>query len=92
MTTFLKIQRQLLLQTASTTQSNLQKRMQRNCFGRQAEAVYRGNHRFGCGKNLQNYSFTKAFIGANGISEKQGYTTPDTEEAMLKAVTVEKAS
>ena len=42
-------------------------------------------------KNLQNYSFTKAFIGANGISEKQGYTTPDTEEAMLKAVTVEKS-
>ena len=33
-------------------------------------------------KNLQNYSFTKAFIG---------YTTPDTEEAMLKAVTVEKS-
>ena len=42
-------------------------------------------------KNLQNYSFTKAFIGANGISEKQGYTTPDTEEAMLKAVTIEKS-
>ena len=38
-----------------------------------------------------NYSFTKAFIGANGISEKQGYTTPDTEEAMLKAVTIEKS-
>lgn len=41
--------------------------------------------------NLQKYSFTKAFIGANGVSEKQGYTTPDTEEAMLKAVAVEKS-
>lgn len=41
--------------------------------------------------NLQKYSFTKAFIGTNGISEKQGYTTPDTEEAMLKAVTIEKS-
>ena len=41
--------------------------------------------------NLQKYSFTKAFIGANGISEKQGYTTPDTEEAMLKAVTIERS-
>lgn len=42
-------------------------------------------------KNLQKYSFTKAFLGANGISEKQGYTTHDTEEAMLKAVTIEKS-
>lgn len=41
--------------------------------------------------NLQKYSFTKAFIGANGISEKQGFTTPDTEEAMLKAVAIERS-
>ncbi len=41
--------------------------------------------------NLQKYSFTKAFLGANGISEKQGYTTPDTEEAMLKAVAAERS-
>lgn len=41
--------------------------------------------------NLQKYSFTKAFIGTNGISEKQGYTTPDTEEAMLKAVAIERS-
>lgn len=39
--------------------------------------------------NLQKYSFTKAFIGTNGISEKQGFTTPDTEEAVLKAVAIE---
>ncbi|MDE6470222.1 MAG: DeoR/GlpR family DNA-binding transcription regulator [Eubacterium sp.] len=41
--------------------------------------------------NLQKFSFTKAFIGTNGISEKQGYTTPDTEEAMLKAVAIERS-
>lgn len=41
--------------------------------------------------NLQKYSFTKAFLGVNGISEKQGYTTPDTEEAMLKAVVIERS-
>lgn len=41
--------------------------------------------------NLQKYSFTKAFIGTNGVSEKQGYTTPDTEEAMLKAVAIKRS-
>ena len=40
-------------------------------------------------KNLQKYSFTKAFIGTNGISDKRGFTTPDTEEAMLKEVAIE---
>lgn len=41
--------------------------------------------------NLQKYSFTKAFIGTNGISEKQGFTTPDTEEATLKAIAIERS-
>lgn len=41
--------------------------------------------------NLQKYSFSKAFMGTNGISEKHGFTTPDTEEAMLKAVAIEKS-
>lgn len=41
--------------------------------------------------NLQKYNFSKAFIGTNGISEKQGFTTPDTEEAMLKAVAIERS-
>lgn len=41
--------------------------------------------------DLQKYSFTKAFLGANGISEKQGYTTPDTDEAMLKAAVIQKS-
>lgn len=39
--------------------------------------------------NLQQYNFSKAFIGVNGVSEKQGFTTPDTDEAMLKAVAIE---
>lgn len=41
--------------------------------------------------NLQKYNFSKAFIGTNGVSEKQGFTTPDTEEAMLKAVAIERS-
>ncbi len=41
--------------------------------------------------NLQKYSFTKSFIGANGVSEKQGFTTPDIEEATLKSVAIEKS-
>ena len=41
--------------------------------------------------NLQKYNFSKAFIGANGVAEKQGYTTPDTEEAMIKAIAIERS-
>lgn len=39
-------------------------------------------------KNLQRYNFTKCFMGANGISQEAGLTTPDAEEAMLKAEAV----
>lgn len=41
--------------------------------------------------NLQKYNFSKAFIGSNGVSVKQGFTTPDTDEAMLKAVAIERS-
>lgn len=41
--------------------------------------------------NLQKYNFSKAFIGTNGAGEKQGFTTPDTEEAILKAVAIERS-
>jgi DeoR family fructose operon transcriptional repressor len=41
--------------------------------------------------NLQKYNFSKAFIGTNGIAEKQGFTTPDTEEATLKAIAIERS-
>lgn len=39
-------------------------------------------------QNLQNYNFSKCFIGTNGITVKQGYTTPDTDEAYLKAAAI----
>lgn len=35
--------------------------------------------------NLRKYNFSKCFMGANGISPEVGFTTPDAEEAMLKA-------
>lgn len=38
--------------------------------------------------NLRRYNFTKCFMGANGISLEAGFTTPDAEEAMLKAEAV----
>lgn len=41
--------------------------------------------------NLQKYNFSKAFIGTNGVSEKQGFTTPDVDEAMIKAVVTERS-
>lgn len=34
---------------------------------------------------LQKYNFTKGFFGANGVSCKAGYTTPDINEAMIKS-------
>lgn len=33
---------------------------------------------------LDKYNFTKGFWGTNGISEKNGFTTPDSKEAMVK--------
>ena len=33
---------------------------------------------------LERYHFTKAFLGANGVTVKQGCTTPDPEEAAIK--------
>ena len=35
-------------------------------------------------KTLQKYHFTKGFFGTNGISKKEGFTTPDTNEALVK--------
>lgn len=37
-------------------------------------------------EGLKRYNFTKAFLGTNGISLAQGFTTPDPEEAMVKAL------
>lgn len=35
-------------------------------------------------QNLRNYNFSKAFLGTNGLSVRQGYTTPDMDEACVK--------
>lgn len=40
---------------------------------------------------LQQFNFTKAFIGANGVALNVGFTTPDPEEAAVKAVGVRRA-
>lgn len=36
-------------------------------------------------EGLKKYHFTKAFLGTNGIAIGPGFTTPDPEEAMVKA-------
>lgn len=41
---------------------------------------------------MADFVFEKAFLGANGISEKYGITTPSIEEAMLKKRVIENAS
>ena len=35
--------------------------------------------------SLQQFNFTKAFLGANGVALNAGFTTPDPEEAAVKA-------
>ncbi len=35
--------------------------------------------------DLKKYNFCKGFFGANGISNENGYTTPDANEGMVKA-------
>ncbi len=35
-------------------------------------------------ESLKKYNFTKCFVGTNGITVENGYTTPDFEEAALK--------
>lgn len=40
---------------------------------------------------LSRYNFTKAFLGTNGIALSQGFTTPDPEEAAIKALAAERA-
>ena len=40
---------------------------------------------------LQHYNFTKAFMGANGVALEAGFTTPDPEEAAVKACAARRA-
>lgn len=46
---------------------------------------------FVAANNLQNYNFTKAFLGTNGITETQGFSTPDSEEAFVKATAINRS-
>ena len=46
---------------------------------------------FVAAKNLQSYNFTKAFLGSNGITETQGFSTPDSEEAFVKAAAIDRS-
>ena len=36
-------------------------------------------------RNLELYNFTKGFFGANGISIKSGFSTPDSSEGLVKS-------
>ena len=40
---------------------------------------------------LERYNFTKAFLGINGITVRQGFTTPDPEEAAVKRRAAQRA-
>lgn len=40
---------------------------------------------------LGRYNFTKAFLGVNGVTISQGFTTPDPEEAAVKALAAAQA-
>lgn len=35
-------------------------------------------------ESLQKYNFTKGFWGTNGVNDKEGFSTPDVKEAMVK--------
>ena len=44
-----------------------------------------------CVSSLQNYNFTKCFMGANGISLTAGISTPDRNEALVKATAIKRS-
>lgn len=41
--------------------------------------------------SLKNFHFTKAFMGTNGVSKKDGFTTPDPNEAIVKRTAIEQS-
>ena len=43
-------------------------------------------------RQLDVFNFTKAYLGMNGISTAQGYTTPDIEEAAIKRKAVSQSN
>ena len=44
-----------------------------------------------CVSSLQNYNFTKCFMGANGISLTAGISTPDRNEALVKETAINRS-
>ena len=42
-------------------------------------------------QNIDYFNFDRAFIGANGVDSKFGYTTPDLSEALKKRKVIEKS-
>lgn len=42
-------------------------------------------------EQLSRYNFNKCFIGVNAYSDKKGFMTPSTEEAILKKIAIEKS-
>lgn len=42
-------------------------------------------------QNIDYFNFDRAFIGANGVDSKFGYTTPDLSEAIKKRKVIEKS-
>ena len=36
------------------------------------------------------YNFTKGFFGANGVTKRTGFTTPEIKEAMIKQLAMER--
>lgn len=38
----------------------------------------------GAVKSIENYNFTKCFMGTNGVDLEKGFTTPDLDEAVIK--------
>lgn len=45
-----------------------------------------------CLHQIAQYRFNKAFLGMNGVDFQYGYTTPDTEEAVVKRMAISQAS
>lgn len=41
--------------------------------------------------SIKKYNFTKSFIGTNGITVNEGFTTPDIEEALIKTEAVNRS-
>ena len=44
-----------------------------------------------CIDSIYKYNFTKAFLGANGITKEAGFSTPDVDEALIKTKAIERS-